>query len=159
MRIIARIPNKKNIIYNSFEDLNSIWMLLNDYKNVELAILDDKEEINESIINEIPLKTSPTPLNMVTLNYTVPKKVTFTQRFQDRIKKEISDILNTVYPNMFVVDDIAYNDITDDDENMFMYINIKVNEEAGNSEEAINKLNYLDKNVEYILKDIVDYYI
>lgn len=148
MQIILRIPGYSDVVFDSYEDLNIIWEVLENYKNCSLTVKYNNEEnteVNESvdIITETTAK----------LSYTVPKSITFTQRFLDRVSKDIIDILNTVYPDMFSIVSINFQDIEDDEENMKIIIEI-----GANNEDALNSLKYLDKNVEYIMKDLIDYY-
>lgn len=186
MKIILRIPGYNDIIFEDYEDLNVLWQVLENYSNCQLLIVNNEEQSEEPVETEIPRKTDTkteiprekteegltncsdtigteiaedigsTDIEKAeaTLKYSVPKSVTFTQRFQDRVSKEITDILNSVYPGLFSIDNISYKDKVNDDENMDMFINIKAN-----SEEGMNSLIYLDKNVEYIMKDLIDYYI
>lgn len=185
MKIILRIVGYNDIVFESYEDLNVLWSILENYENCQLIISRD-EKAEEPVKTEVPRESEEivetevkrteegltNPCDIVgteiaedigstdeknaeaVLKYSVPKSVTFTQRFQDRVSKEITDILNNVYPNMFIIDNISYKDKPDDGDNMEMFITIKAT-----SDDGMNSLVYLDRNVEYIMKDLIDYYI
>lgn len=152
MKIALRVPGYSDVVFDSYEDLNIIWEFLDHYPDydTELIIIKDNDEkkIEEKVENVDEVVKS------ATLTYTVPKSVTFTQRFQERVQKEINDILNSVYPDSFSIVSITYGDIEDDLENMTMNIEIEAINDKG-----MENLKYLDKNVEYIMKDLIDYYL
>lgn len=187
MKIILRVVGYSDIIFENYEDLNVIWSILENYDDCQLIISKNTEEgAEEPVETEVPRKseeiietevkrteeslTNPCDVGVTEvsedigstddekaeaiLKYSVPKSVTFTQRFQDRVSKEITDILNNVYPGMFIIDNISYKDKPDDEENMEMFITIKAT-----STDGMSSLVYLDRNVEYIMKDLIDYYI
>lgn len=160
MKILLKVPGYTDTTFDNYENLNFIWEIIENYPNAKLEIVDenketivtDKDDVKESIDTVVNVENSD--VKEVTLKYIVPKQVTFTQRFQDRLNTDISDILDSVYPNFFVIDSIKFEDNDEITDSMNMYIIIKAL-----NEEATNSLSYLDKNVEYIIKDLVDYYI
>lgn len=158
MKIVLHIPNYGDYTFESYEDLNIIWEIMESYKDCTISLVYDDApqslEQDEGTIVKESVESINNEEGTAHLQYIVPKSVTFTQRFQDRINKEVSDILNSVYPDMFNISGIRFEDIEPDSENMKMYIDVKANNES-----ALNTINYLDKNVEYIIKDLVDYYI
>lgn len=184
MKIILRVVGYSDIIFENYEDLNVIWSILENYDDCQLIISRNEEnEAEAPVETEVPRESEEiietevkrteegltNPCDTVVsedigstneekaeavLKYSVPKSVTFTQRFQDRVNKEITEILNSVYPNMFIIDNIAYKDKPDDEDNMEMFITIKAT-----SDDGMSSLVYLDRNVEYIMKDLIDYYI
>lgn len=152
-----KIPERnKEILFRDYEDLNVIWRVLEDYKNCTIEIvyddvdqkLDIKEDINSDDI--VTNKENTVNQDYVNLNFVVPKTVIFKQRFQDRVKTEVLDVLNSVYGNnSFILDSVKYEEL--DSENMNMIITIR--------SEQKDKLQYLDSNVAYIMKDLIDYYM
>lgn len=162
MKILLRVPGYSDVTFDNYEDLNVIWQILENYKNCELKIISDDN--NDDIQTQIEsdeqtevkeaIESIDENGNTATLAYIVPKSITFTQRFQERVNKEITAILNSVYPDSFIITSISYKDIETDKENMQMVISIEANDSKG-----MENLKYLDSNVEYIMKDIIDYYL
>lgn len=162
MKILLRVPGYSDVTFDNYEDLNVIWQILENYKNCELKIISDDN--NDDIQTQIEsdeqtevkeaIESIDENSNTATLAYIVPKSITFTQRFQERVNKEITAILNSVYPDSFIITSISYKDIETDKENMQMVISIEANDSKG-----MENLKYLDSNVEYIMKDIIDYYL
>lgn len=87
----------------------------------------------------------------IDLIYDVPKNVAFTQRFQDRVKHDIPNIIESVYDDCKVVN-IYWVDKGDENK---MTLTIMV-EFASENFDKYSK--YLDENVGYAVKDIVNYY-
>lgn len=156
MKIILRVPHYSDMVFESYEDLNLIWKVIEDYNDCQLIIVDDENEEEFDKQQEIKenIETVADDDDYAVLSFLVPKSVTFTQRFQDRVKKEIIEILDSVYPNSFNIKDIVYNDIDDDLDNMKMVIRIKAVSDSG-----AENLKYLDKNVEFIMNDLINYYL
>lgn len=156
MKIILRVPHYSDIVFKSYEDLNLIWKVVEEYNYCQLIIVDDEDEEEFDKQQEIKenIETVADDDDYAVLSFLVPKSVTFTQRFQDRVKKEIIEILDSVYPNSFNIKDITYNDIDDDLDNMKMIIRIKAVSDSGTE-----NLKYLDKNVEFIMNDLINYYL
>lgn len=117
-------------------------------ENTNLSVNNKEEKIEESVEN------IDTVNNSAQLKYTIPKSVIFTQRFQDRIRKDIIEILDSVYPNYFTIDNILFDDNYDDSMTMIVNISADIN-----NDKALKELDNLDKNVEFIVKDLVDYYL
>lgn len=156
MKIILRVPHYSDMVFESYEDLNLIWKVIEDYNGCQLIVVDDEDEEEFDKQQEIKenIETVADDDDCAVLSFLVPKSVTFTQRFQDRVKKEIIEILDSVYPNSFSIKDITYNDIDDDSDNMKMIIRIKAVSDSGTE-----NLKYLDKNVEFIMNDLINYYL
>lgn len=156
MKIVLRVPHYSDMVFESYEDLNLIWKVIEDYNDCQLIIVDDENEEEFDKQQEIKenIETVADDDDYAVLSFLVPKSVTFTQRFQDRVKKEIIEILDSVYPNSFNIKDITYNDIDDDLDNMKMIIRIKAVSDSG-----AENLKYLDKNVEFIMNDLINYYL
>lgn len=162
MKILLRVPGYSDVTFDNYEDLNIIWQILENYKNCELKIISDDNnddiqtqvESDEQTEVKEAIESIDEKDNTATLAYIVPKSITFTQRFQERVNKEITAILNSVYPDSFIITNISYKDIETDKENMQMVISIEANDSKG-----MENLKYLDSNVEYIMKDIIDYYL
>lgn len=156
MKIILRVPHYSDIVFESYEDLNFIWKVVEEYNDCQLIIVDDEDEEEFDKQQEVKenIETVADDDDYAVLSFLVPKSVTFTQRFQDRVKKEIIEILDSVYPNSFNIKDITYNDIDDDLDNMKMIIRIKAVSDSGTE-----NLKYLDKNVEFIMNDLINYYL
>lgn len=121
----------------------------------------ENEDYNIKITNDISIEEQKVEESInientfednVELNYVVPKSITFTSRFQDRISTEIDKILSSVYPGYFKTESILYT--TYDEDNMKMIIKIIANNDKGR-----DSIKELDKNVEYIIKDLIEYYI
>lgn len=145
------LPNNEKVVFTE-NSIKNIFDILN--KNEENLLyadlkidLDENKEISESV------KDLNYDNNTALLHYDIPKQVVFTQKFQDRIKKEITSIIESVYPESYNVIGITYNE-GDKEENM--QINIEIQAKTDN---AINTIKYLDDNVKYIVENIVDYYI
>ena len=129
-----------NTISDIFKSLNESDLL---YADVSLVIDDDKEKISE--------KVTKIDDNSASLYYDLPKNIAFTNKFQDRIKKEVPSIIESVYPDYYEITKINYIDETED--------SIKLNIEIlAKSEDAVNSLQYLDNNIGYIVDDILNYY-
>lgn len=156
MKIVLRVPHYSDIVFKSYEDLNLIWKVVEEYNDCQLIIVDDEDEEEFDKQQEVKenIETVADDDDYAVLSFLVPKSVTFTQRFQDRVKKEIIEILDSVYPNSFNIKDITYNDIDDDLDNMKMIIRIKAVSDSG-----AENLKYLDKNVEFIMNDLINYYL
>lgn len=156
MKIILRVPHYSDMVFESYEDLNLIWKVVEEYNDCQLIIVDDEDEEEFDKQQEVKenIETVADDDDYAVLSFLVPKSVTFTQRFQDRVKKEIIEILDSVYPNSFNIKDITYNDIDDDLDNMKMIIRIKAVSDSGTE-----NLKYLDKNVEFIMNDLINYYL
>lgn len=145
------LPNNEKVVFTE-NNIKNIFDILN--KNEENLLyadlkidLDENKEISESV------KDLNYDNNTALLHYDIPKQVVFTQKFQDRIKKEITSIIESVYPESYNVIGITYNE-GDKEENM--QINIEIQAKTDN---AISTIKYLDDNVKYIVENIVDYYI
>lgn len=134
-------------IDNFISDCHAKYELGKDF-NIDIENIEEEENSTE-IEESVNLNTQN---DSIELQYTVPKVVAFTSRFQYRIENEVEDILNNIYPNCFKIREVVYKENNDD--NMIMAIQIEAN-----TENAIDKLKDLDKNVEYIIKDLVEYYI
>lgn len=151
--ITLKLPDEElifdeNNINEIFDKLNSVNEQDLVYTDLILNLAENKnEEISEAI------ETVDFENNTVSLHYDIPKQVVFTQKFQDRIKKEISSIIESVYPESYDVVNISYNE---GDKEGNMQINIDI---QAKTEKAINTIEYLDNNVKYIVENIVDYYI
>lgn len=160
LKIVLKVPGHTDTTFESYTDINVIWDVLSEYPNCDLKVVYEETDTDSNKVNNTAEVASESidykDSDSASIGYKVPKSVTFTQRFQNRINKEVSEILNSVYPNQFYVSEIFFSDIADDPDNMYMSIMIKANPEV---EMATQNLKYLDKNVEYILKDIIDYYI
>ena len=156
MKIVLRVPHYSDVVFESYEDLNLIWKVVEEYNDCQLIIVYNKDEEEFDKQQEIKenIETVADDNDYAVLSFLVPKSVTFTQRFQDRVKKEIIEILDSVYPNSFNIKDITYNDIDDDLDNMKMIIRIKAVSDSGTE-----NLKYLDKNVEFIMNDLINYYL
>lgn len=163
-KITLKVPGHDDVIFDSYEDLNVIWMVLDDYKDVKLEVINEdkqnledniKEEDNkveESLVVNEDIESVDETNNTTKLVYPIPKNVVFTQRFQDRVEKEITNILNAVYPNLFTVLSTQYSESSIPD-TMNIAIDIKAN-----GDNSFTQLNQLDDNVRYIIDDMVSYY-
>lgn len=156
MKIVLRVPHYSDVVFNSYEDLNFIWKVIENYNDCQLIVVDneDEEEFDKQQEVQENIETVDEITNTVTLTYLVPKSVTFTQRFQERIVKEVFEVLNTVYPEQFEITSVKYQDIEENPDEMKMVIEIKAANDKG-----LESLKYLDNNVEYIIKDLVEYYL
>lgn len=149
--ITLTLPNNEKLIFTE-DNIKNIFDILNKneenllYTDLEIN-LDENKEISESV------KDLNYNNNTASLHYNIPKQVVFTQKFQDRIKKEIASIIESVYPESYNVINITYNE-SDKEENM--QINIEI---QAKTDDAIDTIKYLDDNVKYIVENIVDYYI
>ena len=146
MKVILKVPGYTDTTFDSYEDLNFIWEILANYKDCSLEVIYEDTNNMEPIKETVDNKKD----NKAVFSYEVPKQVTFTKRFQDRVKEEIEDVLNSVYSYGFEIEDIKFKD----DENMIMSITIK----ALNSD-SMNAIDYLDENIGFIIKDLIDYYM
>ena len=159
MKIILRVPGYSNVTFNSYENLNLIWEIMENYKDCSIIpVYDENTTTATTVEDEVKVEENIENVNEVTkevlLSYQVPKSVTFTSRFQNRINKELTDVLDSVYPDCFVITSIKFDEIEDNTEGMLMTIHVQAK-----TDDAIDKLRFLDKNVEFIVKDLVDYYI
>lgn len=159
MKIILRVPGYSDVTFNSYENLNLIWEIMENYKDCSIIpVYDENVTTATTVEDEVKVEENIESVNEVTkevlLSYQVPKSVTFTSRFQNRINKELTDVLDSVYPDCFVITSIKFDEIEDNTEDMLMTIHVQAK-----TDDAIDKLRFLDKNVEFIVKDLVDYYI
>lgn len=161
MKIILRVPGYSDVTFNSYENLNIIWEIMENYKDCSIIPIydnEDKTTTTTTVDDTIKVEENVESVNEVTkevlLSYQVPKSVTFTSRFQNRINKELTDVLDSVYPDCFIITNIKFDEIEDNIEDMLMTIHVQAK-----TDDAIDKLRFLDKNVEFIVKDLVDYYI
>lgn len=159
MKIILRVPGYSDVTFNSYENLNLIWEVIENYKDCSIIpVYDENTTIATTVEDEVKVEENIESVNEVTkevlLSYQVPKSVTFTSRFQNRINKELTDVLDSVYPDCFIITNIKFDEIEDNTEDMLMTIHVQAK-----TDDAIDKLRFLDKNVEFIVKDLVDYYI
>ena len=161
MKIILRVPGYSDVTFNSYENLNLIWEIMENYKDCSIIpVYDNSEDKTTTTVVEDDVKIEENIENVnevtkdVILSYQVPKSVTFTSRFQNRINKELTDVLDSVYPDCFIITSIKFAEIEDNNEDMLMMIHVQAK-----TDDAIDKLKFLDKNVEFIIKDLVDYYI
>lgn len=159
MKIILRVPGYSDVTFNSYENLNLIWEIMENYKDCSIIpVYDENATTATTVEDEVKVEENIESVNEVTkevlLSYQVPKSVTFTSRFQNRINKELTDVLDSVYPDCFVITSIKFDEIEDNTEDMLMTIHVQAK-----TDDAIDKLRFLDKNVEFIVKDLVDYYI
>lgn len=136
----------ENNINEFFDVINSRAKNERDllYAGVNIVLDEDEEQVSEMAVQQNK--------DTVSLYYIVPKKVAFTKKFQDRIKKEVPDIIESVYPGLYDVYDISYIEESKND----MKLNIKV---KAKTSDAINNIYYLDDNVSYIVDDIIEYYL
>lgn len=161
VKIDLNIPSYASITFENYEDLNLIWEVLENYKDCSLSVIydetvdvpSDTSDLQQEEVSE-DIAVVDNVADTADLVYKVPKSVTFTQRFQSRINKELTDVLNAVYPDYFNIDSISFEDIEDDSENMKMLIKI-----SAKDEQYMIALKYLDENVQYIIEDLVNYYI
>lgn len=159
MKIILRVPGYSDVTFNSYENLNLIWEVMENYKDCSIIpVYDENTTTATTVEDEVKVEENIESVNEATkevlLSYQVPKSVTFTSRFQNRINKELTDVLDSVYPDCFVITSIKFDEIEDNTEDMLMTIHVQAK-----TDDAIDKLRFLDKNVEFIVKDLVDYYI
>lgn len=159
MKIILRVPGYSDVTFNSYENLNLIWEIMENYKDCSIIpVYDENTTAFTTVEDEVKVEENIESVNEVTkevlLSYQVPKSVTFTSRFQNRINKELTDVLDSVYPDCFIITSIKFDEIEDNTEDMLMTIHVQAK-----TDDAIDKLRFLDKNVEFIVKDLVDYYI
>lgn len=145
------LPDNKKIAFTE-DNIQDIFNVLNEnennliYANLEID-LDENKEISESV------KNLDYNNDIALLHYNIPKQIVFTQKFQDRIKKEIASIIESVYPESYDVINITYDE---GDKEGDMQINIEI---QAKTDKALNTIEYLDNNVKYIVENIVDYYI
>lgn len=149
MKIILKCPGYSDTVFNSYENLNIIWELIENYNNITLEVVkDDKDtNVNESISSI----NSNLENTQIEFKYEVPKDIVFTQRFQDRVNHDISSILQSVYPEQF---DITYIKFSENRNTMYMLVGVDISKK-----DTEISLDFLDENIGYIVKDLIDYYI
>lgn len=152
-KIILTAPGYTPVTFDSYEDLNYIWQILENYPNCKLEIVNDNNTENEVEIPE-SIISSDEINNKVICEYDIPKSVVFTSRFQDRIKKDIEEVLSSVYPNYYEISSIGYRDNEENLESIKLILSIKAL-----SDDAMNTIKYIDDNIKYIINDLVEYYL
>lgn len=134
---------KEIVKTNSDNDdiLNEIQILVkNDEGNI-------KEVENYKIDESAKLENKDTIL----LDYEIPKKVCLKKVFQDRVVKEIPSIIETVYPKMYDISYFRFEPYSKD--SMKFLIKAKAK-----SSYAVDKMPYLNDDIQYILDDMIKYY-
>ena len=117
------------------------------YSGVIIHLEDENEEEEEE--EQISENIEHEENNMIYLSYTAPKELAFTQKFQDRIKKEVPAVIDTIYPDIYNFKEILYSDNGDDTMNLNFIVE-SLTEENGSK--------YLDKDVGFTIDDIINYY-
>lgn len=148
--LYLNIPGYEKIYVTSAEDITEILNEVDEqdakFSTINLVVADTN---NNMIAEDIVPSFKDT--NEVKLKYNVPKQIVFTQKFQDRIKKEIPSVIESVYPEQYDIIDISYNTVTNDNVELSIYIKAK-------TENASQNLKYLDENIGYTVNNIIDYY-
>lgn len=156
-RIELRLPGKENVYFDLDNSVGDIFNYISENLNLntagdvafididvcDLKVEDDNQtaEIAESVVDN--------GKGNIDLIYDVPKNLAFTQRFQDRIKHEIPNIIESVYDDCKVVG-IYW---LDQENTMKLTISVEFSNE---NHEKYSK--YLDENVGYAIDDMISYY-
>lgn len=158
------LPGRKVVYFESNKTIQDVLDYINSqldyigrrdipFITAEIALdfkTDDYEDDDDDQSKRISEDIKETGKNSIDLYYSVPKNLAFTQRFQDRIKYDIPNVIESVYDDCKITD-IAYVD--EDEENMKLTINVE-----STNENFMKHSKYLDKNVGFIVNDIIEYY-
>ena len=158
MQIILKVPQRENIIFDSYEKLDIIWEVLELYPGCSLEVVYDEaqlpaeEPVPEQVKESVVLDFDSTDDSAI-VEYILPKSVALISDFQKSLQKDVEYILSSVYPGSFKVSKAKYIDLDSKDSDMQVSFDVK----AKNDEEK-SKLKYLDENIKYIIDDNVKYY-
>lgn len=153
MKILLTIPGHDKVTFNSYEDLNIIWQIAEEYPNCEIELIyNEKEEYNEEEkeVNERVLSESE---DTYIFEYKIPKLIVFQKRFQDRLSSEVAEVLNNVYPDKFNILDIYYSD--NDGSNINVVFKIEILDKNNFDVTAQN----IDEGLNMTIQNLVDYYM
>lgn len=158
MQIILKIPQRDNVIFDSYEKLDIIWEVLELYPGCSLEVVYDEaqlpaeepvpEQVKESVILDFDKLD-----DSAVVEYVLPKNIALVSDFQKSLQKDVEYILNSVYPDSFKVSKAKYTDLDSEDSDMQVSFDVKAI-----NDKAKSKLKYLDENIRYIIDDNVKYY-
>lgn len=150
MKVLLTVPGHDKITFNSYEDLNIIWQIAEEYPDCEIKLVyNEKEEYNKEV-NERVLSESE---DAYTFEYKVPKLIVFQKRFQDRLSSEVAEVLNNVYPDRFNILDIYYSN--NDGSNINVVFKIEILDKDNFDITAQN----IDEGLNMTIQNLVDYYM
>lgn len=145
--------NAENTVEDIFSYISDNIHSVKDMLSVKLSLrFDDISDINKESNLEVAESYVEKDDNSTDLTYNIPKKLAFTQRFQDRIKYDIPNIIESVYADCKVTN-TSWIDNGDSD-----HINLTITVEFKDSNDSANYSEHLDENVKYAIDDIIDYY-
>lgn len=155
MKVLLTIPGHDEIIFNSYEDLNIIWQIVEEYLDCEIKLIYDKEKKTE--INDEETKIDERVLSenedAYTFEYKIPKLIVFQKKFQDRLSSEVAEVLNNVYPGKFNILDVYYGD--SDGNNINVVFKIEILDKDNFDVTAQN----IDEGLDMTIQNLVDYYM
>lgn len=138
----------KDIFNYISENVHSVEDMLAVGVNLRFDDIEDTEASDLEIAERYEEKEN----NNVDLIYNIPKKLAFTQRFQDRIKYDIPNVIESVYSDCKVVNTYWVDDDSEGD-NIKLVIMVNFT-----SEDSTKYSKHLDENVKYAIDDIINYY-
>lgn len=141
--------NDNTTIGDIFDIIDQAELSFSDRLDVRVNLDFDFDE--EDQVEEISEMATQRNKDTITLSYEIPKNIAFTNKFQDRIRREIPDVIESVYPNLYSVGSFTFAE--DLPSQMKLSIQIKAL-----TPDAVKNMSYLDENVNYIVEDIVEYY-
>lgn len=145
--------NADNSVDDIFNYISDNVHSIKDMLSVKLSLrFDDISNTDDESDLEIAESYIENNDNSTDLTYSIPRRLAFTQRFQDRIKYDIPNIIESVYADCKVVNS-SWIDNGDDD-----YISLTITVEFENSKDSASYSKHLDENVKYAIDDIIDYY-
>lgn len=140
------------------DDLNEIQKRLSelskeelDTAQVHLVVFDAVETDTDTNTTPVDERVKQQNKDTLLVSYDIPKKIAFTQKFQDRIRTEIPDVIDSVYHNLYDIKDISF--IEDSTETIKLNIKVKCN-----TPDAVRNQDYLNDNIGYIVDNIIKYY-
>lgn len=152
MKVLLTIPGHDEIIFNSYEDLNIIWQIAEEYSDCEIKLIYDTKKTvdNETEVNERVLSENE---DAYTFEYKIPKLIVFQKKFQDRLSSEVAEVLNNVYPGKFNILDVYYGD--SDGNNINVVFKIEILDKNNFDVTAQN----IDEGLNMTIQNLVDYYM
>ena len=160
-KIILDIPGyypitlEKNVTVESIlETIDAAELSQLDLLDVRLYVeYDDEPVVEKDDEEDIEVAEAATQRNKDTimLDYDIPKSIAFTQKFQNRIRDEIPDVIDSVYPGLYDVTNFTFKEDTPTTMKLTIQIKALTND-------AVRNMSYLDENVNYIVENIIDYY-
>lgn len=139
-------------IEDIFDYINSVQIDKEDLPFIDIRLIFD-DYVNSDDIKDEEVEERVVQRNKDTLSvfFDIPKEIAFTQKFQERIKSEVPAVLEAIYPGLYNITDIKFTEETPSTIRLNFQIKAK-------TEDAVKNQDYLEENISYVIKDIINYY-